>query len=112
MTRDEAIFYIKELQKTYASMDKKVSEAVDMAIEALKIDWTPVSVGLPKEPYGCFVTVEDSFFNGYDWDDSEYLLPYFVGYDGESWNDADGKTLQLEVLAWIPAPDPYKEDKE
>ena len=36
MTREGAIFYIKELQKTYASMDKKVAEAVDMAIEALK----------------------------------------------------------------------------
>lgn len=35
MTREGAIFYIKELQKTYASMDKKVAEAVDMAIEAL-----------------------------------------------------------------------------
>ena len=35
MTREEAIFYIKELQKTYASMDKKVAESVDMAIEAL-----------------------------------------------------------------------------
>jgi len=35
MNREEAIFYIKELQKTYASMDKKVAEAVDMAIEAL-----------------------------------------------------------------------------
>ena len=38
MTREEAIFYIKELQKTYASMDKKVAEAVDMAIEALQAD--------------------------------------------------------------------------
>ena len=35
MTREEAIFYIEELQKTYASMDKKVAEAVDMATEAL-----------------------------------------------------------------------------
>lgn len=38
MTREEAIFYIKELQKTNASMDKKVSEAVDMATEALSAD--------------------------------------------------------------------------
>ena len=36
MTRKEAIFYIKELQKTCASMDKKVAEAVDIAIEALE----------------------------------------------------------------------------
>lgn len=38
MTREEAIFYIKELQKTYASMDKKAAEAVDMAIEALSAE--------------------------------------------------------------------------
>lgn len=38
MKKEEAIFYIKELQKTYASMDKKVAEAVDMAIQALKDD--------------------------------------------------------------------------
>lgn len=38
MIKKEAIFYIKELQKTYASMDKKVGEAVDMAIEALSAD--------------------------------------------------------------------------
>ena len=37
MTREEAIFYIKELQKTYASKDKKVTEAVEMAIEALSL---------------------------------------------------------------------------
>ena len=38
MTRDDAIFYIKQLQKTYASMDKKVAEAVDMAISALSAE--------------------------------------------------------------------------
>ena len=38
MTRKEAIFYIKELQKTYASADKKVAEAIDRAIEALKFE--------------------------------------------------------------------------
>lgn len=36
MNEKEAIFYIEELQKTYASMDKKVVEAVGMAIEALQ----------------------------------------------------------------------------
>ena len=38
MTREEAILYIKELQKTYASMDKKVAEAIEMATEALSAD--------------------------------------------------------------------------
>lgn len=34
---EEAIFYIKELQKTYASMDKKVAKAIDMAITVLAV---------------------------------------------------------------------------
>lgn len=38
MTKEEAIFYIKELQKTYAPMDKKVAEAIDMAIKALQTE--------------------------------------------------------------------------
>ncbi len=38
MNREQAIFYIKELQKTYASMDKKVAEAIDIAMEALSED--------------------------------------------------------------------------
>lgn len=42
MTREEAIFYIKELQKTYASMDTKVAEAIDMAIEALSAEAVPL----------------------------------------------------------------------
>ena len=44
MTREEAIFYIKELQKTYASKDKIVTEAVDMAIEALQADATVAKI--------------------------------------------------------------------
>ena len=48
MNRQEAIFYIKELQKTYASMDRKVAKAIDIAIEALQDDWSPVSDRLPE----------------------------------------------------------------
>lgn len=52
MDREEAIFYIKELQKTYASMDKKVAEAVDMAIEALSADTIDVNdVTIHYKPY-------------------------------------------------------------
>lgn len=47
MTREEAIFYIEELQKTYASMDKKVAEAIDMAIEALQEPKTIIGIDIP-----------------------------------------------------------------
>ena len=35
MTKEEAIFYLKEIQKTYALNDKQVKAATNMAIEAL-----------------------------------------------------------------------------
>ena len=37
-------------------------------------------------------------------DQCENILPYFVGYDGEMWNDCP-----FEVTAWMPLPKPYKE---
>ena len=69
--------------------------------------WIPVTERLPEEPFGCLVTV---------WDEEpmtgemfENLLPYFVGWDGEQWNDGDGQQCPFEVIAWIPLPEPYKE---
>jgi hypothetical protein len=38
----------------------------------------------------------------------ENVLPYFVGYDGETWNNADGEPIPYEVIAWMKAPEPYK----
>lgn len=71
--------------------------------------WIPCSERLPEAPFGCLVTVEDEepmtgalFPN---------LLPYFVGWDGEQWNDADGEQCPFEVLAWMPLPKPYEVEK-
>ena len=75
--------------------------------------WIPVSERMPEEPYGCLVTVEDEEPMTGRW--FENILPYFVGWDGERWNDSDGEQCPFEVIAWIPLPKPYKaesEDKE
>ena len=68
--------------------------------------WIPVEEALPEEPYGCLVTV---------WDEEpmtgemfENLLPYFVGWDGEQWNDSDGEQCPFEVIAYMPLPEPYQ----
>ena len=72
--------------------------------------WIPVSERLPEKPYGCLVTV---------WDEEpmtgemfENLLPYFVGWDGEQWNDGDGQQCPFEVIAWMPLPEPYERREE
>ena len=73
--------------------------------------WIPVTERLPEEPYGCLVTVEDEEPMTGQW--FETILPYFVGWDGKRWNDADGEQCPFEVIAWMPLPEePYKAESE
>lgn len=71
-------------------------------------EWINVKDRLPKVPYGCLVTVRDTCVPTQE--EFENILPYFVGYDGETWNDADGNICPFEVIAWMPLPEPYRED--
>lgn len=64
--------------------------------------WINVEDRMPEEPFGCLLIVEDCEpFTG-----KEFLsyLPYFAGWDGEQWNDADGERVPFEVLYWMPLP--------
>ena len=71
--------------------------------------WIPCEERMPEEPFGCLVTVMDT--EPMTGDDFENILPYFVGWDGEQWNDYDGYQCPFEVLAWMPLPEPYKMDE-
>ena len=68
--------------------------------------WIPCDERLPEEPYGCLVTVWDT--DPITMDEFENILPYFVGWDGEQWNDADGEQCPFEVIAWMPLPEPWE----
>ena len=68
--------------------------------------WIPVSEDSPKDAYGCIVTVMDVDLKTQN--EFENILPYFVGYDGETWNNAGGEPIPYEVIAWMKAPEPYK----
>lgn len=72
--------------------------------------WIPVSEDLPKDAYGCFVTVMDVDLRTQN--EFENILPYLVGYDGETWNNAGGEPIPYEVIAWMKAPEPYKAESE
>lgn len=93
----------------YASAEEE-KEAMQMAISALEKQeqdrWTPCKEKMPAKPFGCFVTVMDT--NPITQEEFENILPYFAGWDGEQWNDADGEQIPCEVLAWRPLPKPYK----
>ena len=87
-------------------------ELMEMAITALQNQpvWIPVNERLPEESYGCLVTVMDCEPSTQT--DFENILPYFVGYDGHGWNNADGEKIPFEVIAWMPLPEPYQESEE
>ena len=118
---DEAIEIIKEINPEYEETNTRTAETMVLCavkdgelVDKHTIDavphWIPCSERLPEAPFGCLVTVEDEepmtgalFPN---------LLPYFVGWDGEQWNDADGEQCPFEVLAWMPLPEPYEVNHE
>ncbi len=76
-------------------------------LEALEQEkWIPVSERLPESAFGCLITVEEDDRYG---EPQGVLYPEFVGYDGETWNNADGKAIPFDVIAWMPLPEPYKE---
>ena len=89
---------------------KDAIKIVNEVAEEYKDGWIPCSERLPEEPFGCLVTVIDC--EPVTQTDFENILPYFVGYDGESWNDEDGNEIPFEVIAWKPLPEPYKESDE
>ena len=81
-------------------------ENIDNWTEEYNNGWIPCSERLPEEAFGCLVTVMDCEPSTQT--DFENILPYFVGYDGDSWNDADGEEIPFEVLAWRKLPLPYQ----
>lgn len=124
MKREEAIYCLKAQSERYSEVceechlygqtgvDHCCEEALQMAITALQNQsvWIPVSERLPEEAYGCLVTVMD--YEPSTQTDFENILPYFVGYDGHGWNNADGETIPFDVIAWMPLPEPYLESEE
>ena len=72
--------------------------------------WIPVTESLPEYPFWCLVTVWDT--DPITMDEFKNILPYFVGWDGEQWNDGDGDQCPFEVIAWMPLPKPYGGDAE
>ena len=112
MTLNGAIMKLVELSEhpmmpvIFKPAIQKVIETISELEEKPEPHWIPVTERLPEEPFGCLVTVMDT--NPMTMEEFENILPYFVGWDGERWNDDDGEQCPFEVLAWCELPEPYK----
>ena len=102
MTREEAV----EKLKVFAPMVvDDTREALEMAIEALEQEpktgeWIPCSERLPEDGQGVLVTVDANKWN------------IEVGSCIYSGGTFHSKLYDLDVLAWMPLPKPYREDGE
>ena len=114
---EKIIEKLEEKQDIFLYEDSDYGEgkynAFDEAIEIVKQEaeqynnvWIPVEERMPEEAFGCLVTVIDC--NPVTLTEFENILPYVVGYDGDSWNDADGEEIPFEVIAWRKLPTPYQ----
>ena len=102
MTREEAIDVFKHNYPSSCFTD--LFEAVEIAIQALSAQpeprWIPVSDRLPEKSGQYYVSGGDKV-----WICEFLIIPNFIG----GWcNDASNPVVQ----AWMPLPEPYKEDKD
>ena len=93
----EAANAIEELSRDLDCMND-----ANIALYGALPKWISVTERLPEEPYGCLAIVLDN--PRYDGDMFLNYYPEFVGWDGETWNDADGEEIPLDVVYWMKMP--------
>ena len=104
MTREEAMRWLKVERKARTLISEcQITEALDMAIEALSAEavqeWIPVSERLPKERKSVLITDGDFSAEG------EYA-------GSGRWMQYRWSGQRDDIIAWMPLPEPYREDGE
>lgn len=113
MTNSEAVNWLNNLIDDIGAPQHSSLWDYEQALSEIKeligagSQWISCSERLPEYPFGCLVTVWDT--DPITMDEFENILPYFVGWDGEQWNDVEGEQCPFEVIAWMPLPEPYKD---
>lgn len=100
MTREKAIEEFLCMKHIFIA-ESDADKALDMAIEALKKQktgkWIPCSERKPKQQQQVIITDEGDVLTGY------------INSLNE-WMDFHGNRLK-GVIAWMPLPEPYKENE-
>lgn len=100
--------YVENTRNGAYFSKNNISKIVELLLADLEQDekengWIPVSERLPEKNKDVITTVKYSGFMGMY---GRWLKTAFIDDYGE-WN---GECIGGEVIAWMPLPEPYKED--
>lgn len=110
MTNKEAIEVIDSIVYGEDIISKRISDALELSRSALEqTAWIPCSERLPEDP-NKFVLIQcNGKYKNTTFDEAVQMATY---EKQEGWILDGYEEAEVEVVAWMPLPKPYEEEKE